>query len=134
MKNIWQLTYDRWHITHNLWHVTGGVRYTFLRVGGEGVLNIFPQRINELVNQWMTEMFVIQARLHLLCCHSYSCQWMCTFKRSFLFPVFCHLFVVYKKLIICYPYLHIPLFKYSYSYVASYLLVWRTVCVSVYCM
>ena len=74
-RDTWHVTHDTWHVTRDPWHVT---RDTF---GGVNILSkcqlpssyclwfmilwrYFRKRMNHLINEWITKLFVGQPRLH----------------------------------------------------------------------
>ena len=54
---------DRWGEV-NLLKISAPLLFRF---GSEGVLQIFPQRITELLNQLLTKVFVEEPWLHRVC-------------------------------------------------------------------
>ena len=72
------VTRDMWHVTRDTWHVTcdtfGGVNIiskfqlpSSYRLWFMILWRYFRKRLTDLINQWMTRLFVGQPRLHRVC-------------------------------------------------------------------
>ena len=78
---MWHVTFDMWHVTSDTWHMTSDTWNT-------GMMNIVSKfqvpsynglevmivwiyfhkgSLNQLINQWVTEVFVEQPWLHRVC-------------------------------------------------------------------
>ena len=69
---------DMWHVTRDTWHVTrdtfGGVNIlskfqlsSFYRIWFMILWRYYRKRMSDLINQWITRLFVGQPRLHRVC-------------------------------------------------------------------
>ena len=72
-SSLWHETCDIWHMTWVTWH-TGGMNIvskilvpSSYGLGAKVVLKIFLQIITNLMNEWVTQVFVEQTQLHQVC-------------------------------------------------------------------
>ena len=70
----WQVTRDKWQVTRDTWHMTHSVGRTFSQNFSSLALPVWDWQCLEYistnhrwVNEWMTEVFVEQPRLHRVC-------------------------------------------------------------------
>ena len=62
-----------WHVSRGMWHMVEGEHFLkisapqLLWFGQYSVLKINNKRIIELIEQWMTKVFVEQPQLHRVC-------------------------------------------------------------------
>ena len=81
-SDMWHVTHDTWHVTcdetRDTWHVTCFGGWTFSQNFSSLALTVCDlwyyedleekdEWINELMNQWMTRLFIEQPRLHRVC-------------------------------------------------------------------
>ena len=71
--DTWHMTHNTWHMTHDMWHMVAGEHSlkisapSLLQFRCTDVLKAWRKRASDLINQWVTKVFVEQPWLHPVC-------------------------------------------------------------------
>ena len=76
--DTWRVTRDTWHVTRDMWHMTHRGWWTLCQSFRSLALTVWKlwwfedistkdRWLNQSINQWITEVYVEQPRLHRVC-------------------------------------------------------------------